>query len=568
MRELVKVLGFLLRFTRRIPYSRLILALIVVAGVVGGLANTALLVLINTGLNRREAIDGPFYLGFFGLCLLLPAARFFSDGLVVHLSQSLMKRLRVQLCRQILATPLRRLESLGSHRLFAILTDDVGALTRAQATLPLLFMYLTVLAAGLAYLGWLSWTVLLALVVVIAVAAFGYQRMILEAVRLFDHARETHNHLFDHFRALTQGTKELKIHHRRRRAFVDKVAGTTERLRSYNFKAELIASAGTSWGHMLFFLVVGLIVLVLPEVRSVDAETLTGYTLVILYLITPLQVVLNSLPAFGRAQVAIARLETVGGSLAEPSADEEAPADEAPPAPWRRLELAGVTYSYRRDGDGRDGDAGSFTLGPLDLVLEPGEVVFLTGGNGSGKTTLAKLLVGLYPVAGGEIRVDGEPVTADGRERYRQRFSAVFQDFFLFDELIGVELPDLPDLEATARGYLGQLRLDHKVAVENGEFSTTDLSQGERKRLALLGAYLEDRPIYVFDEWAADQDPELKEVFYRELVPQLKKRNKAVCVISHDDRFYGVADRLVKLDGGRVVLDGPPAAPELPGSRA
>jgi putative ATP-binding cassette transporter len=223
------------------------------------------------------------------------------------------------------------------------------------------------------------------------------------------------------------------------------------------------------------------------------------------------------------------------------------------------LDLVGVTHTYYREEDN-----GSFNLGPIDLTLRPGELVFLTGGNGSGKTTLAKLITGLYAPEAGEICVDGKPVTDELREDYRQCFSVVFSDFYLFESLLGI---DGFELNSRARDYLVRLQLDRKVRVENKKPSTTDLSQGQRKRLALLTAYLEDRPIYLFDEWAADQDPLFKEVFYQHLLPELKARNKTVLVISHDDHYYHVADRLIKLDYGKIEYDrrmsGPEAAPTL-----
>jgi putative ATP-binding cassette transporter len=190
--------------------------------------------------------------------------------------------------------------------------------------------------------------------------------------------------------------------------------------------------------------------------------------------------------------------------------------------------------------------------------VRPGELLFLVGGNGSGKTTLAKLLTGLYAPEAGEVRLDGAPVTDATRDRYRELWTVVFSDAFVFDRLLGAVAPDL---DARAREYLVRLQLDHKVTVSGGVLSTTELSQGQRKRLALLAAYLDDRPIYLFDEWASDQDPLFKEVFYRQLLPELKGRGKAVVVISHDDRYYDVADRVVKLENGRVVSDVSRAAP-------
>ena len=149
-------------------------------------------------------------------------------------------------------------------------------------------------------------------------------------------------------------------------------------------------------------------------------------------------------------------------------------------------------------------------------------------------------------------RLDGIPIDDRLRESYRQLFSTVFADFYLFDRLVGIRLEDL---DATAKMYLEKLQLDRKVAVRDGKLSTIALSQGQRKRLALLTAYLEDRPIYLFDEWAADQDPFFREVFYKQILPELKQRGKAVLVISHDDRYFHLADRLVKLDYGKIVVN-------------
>jgi putative ATP-binding cassette transporter len=206
-----------------------------------------------------------------------------------------------------------------------------------------------------------------------------------------------------------------------------------------------------------------------------------------------------------------------------------------------------VTHAYYQEREDNN-----FTLGPINLVIEPGELIFLVGGNGSGKTTIAKLLTGLYSPDSGMLYLDQRPVTDENRNDYRQLFSAVFSDFYVFGQLLGI---DAATADARAHEYLTRLQLEHKVSIREGILSTTDLSQGQRKRLALLTAYLEDRPIYLFDEWAADQDPLFKEVFYLRLLPELKARGKTVIVITHDDRYYYVADRIIKLDYGKLVSD-------------
>jgi putative ATP-binding cassette transporter len=257
------------------------------------------------------------------------------------------------------------------------------------------------------------------------------------------------------------------------------------------------------------------------------------------------------------ANIAMSRIEMLGVRLADSDLDEGRelmPVDTT----WHRLELSGVAHTYHHERDNS-----SFTLGPIDLSFRPGELTFLVGGNGSGKTTLAKLIAGLYAPESGEIRLDGEPVNDKNRDDYRQHFSAVFSDFFLFDALLGLEKTGL---DAQAQKYLVELQLDHKVQVKDGALSTIELSQGQRKRLALLTAFLEDRPFYIFDEWAADQDPIFREIFYTQILTELKARGKTVLVISHDDRYYHLGDRLIKLDYGQIEFDRATTASQ-PGAR-
>ena len=280
----------------------------------------------------------------------------------------------------------------------------------------------------------------------------------------------------------------------------------------------------------------------------IDRQTLAGYVLTFTYLIGPLDNIVNKLPVISKADVALQKIEALGFSLTS-RVDSVAVAMVPPKlqSSWQRLEFKGVVLTYQ--GEKEDIN---FTIGPIDLTLQPGELVFIIGGNGSGKSTLAKLIVGLYIPEAGEIQLDGQPINQPNREWYRQHFSAVFSDFYLFERLLGF---DQTDLDTQARDYLQQLQLDRKVTVEQGRLSTTALSQGQQKRLALLTAYLEDRPIYLFDEWAADQDPLFKEIFYTQFLPKLRDRGKTVLVISHDDRYFHLADRLIKLDYGRVEYD-------------
>ena len=545
--SLYKLFSFLVRYTRHIRHAHLAGLGIVAAAVLSGLANTALIALVNQVINAQGQSRTALLPLFLAVCVAFPVLRFVGDWLLIFLTEKATLHLRMTMCRRILAVPLRTQEELGASRVYTTVTQDLPSVIGAMTLIPLLTLNLTIVAGCLGFMGYLSPRMLMGVLVFLVVGVVAYQVPLIRGHAHVKLLREKADDLFRHFRSLTDGIKELKLHHERRRAFLeDEMQGTAMQVQKHTVAAQRLFSSAVSFGQVLIFLLIGVVAFVLPSLGAIETPVLTGFTFAILYMVGPVQVVLNSLAQLSRATVAMDRVEQMGLKLDQAARPEQRQVPATSGA-WRSLELEGVTHTYRSE---RDGSA--FTLGPIDLAFQPGEIVFITGGNGSGKTTFAKLLTGLYTPESGEVRLDGRPVGADGIDRYHSLFSVVFSDFFLFDSLLGLGREGLDD---EALHYLRELQLDHKVKVEEGRFSSTDLSTGQRKRLALLTAYLEDRPIYLFDEWAADQDPHFKTVFYRELLPQLRARGKTVFAISHDDRFYHVADRLIKLDYGQVVLD-------------
>lgn len=547
----LRVFRFLLRFVGDLPVSRLQIALVVLAGLVSGAASAAFIALINSALEEPSAARR-LLLPFAALVVLLPAARFVANVLLLRLAERAVMEVRLELCRRIVGSPLRKLEEVGGHRQLSVLTEDVNTLVGACANLPEILINLALMTGLLAYLGWLSWQMMLVVLAAIILGAISYEIPMLRAQRHFERWREIWDRVFELLKGSVEGVKELKMHAARRRAFLDsRLRDASERLRRESVVANTIYSGANSWGQVLFFVLVGVVLFGLGGVAGFDRSLLTGYTLAIIFMITPLDILLHQLPALGRAEVAWANIHRLGLALEQAGSDDSAETPAAFDA-WQALHLEGVTHSY-----GRPGASEVFSLGPLDLELQRGDLVFLVGGNGSGKTTLAKILLGLYPPQSGRLRVGETEVDDAKRGAYRQLFSVVFTDFFLFDALLGLEGPEL---DRRARAWLKRLGLAERVKVEGGALSTLAVSQGQRKRLALLTALLEDRPLYLFDEWAAEQDPRFKEAFYRSLLPELKARGKTVFVISHDDRYYGLADRVLKLEDGRLVEDYRPEA--------
>jgi putative ATP-binding cassette transporter len=549
MTELFRVVILLVRLTKDIQHSRLLVTIILVAGIISGLSNTALIATINSTLNRTGTPASAQVLAFAGLCLVLASMRFVSGAVLFLLMKKVMVSLRLQLCRKILTAPLRALEQLGSPRLYATLTGDVPGVANAFVFLPLLCMNLAILLGCLIYLCWLSPLLLVGALVFMAIGIISHQLPVKQALKYFERARETTDVLFKHLRSLVEGTKELKLHRRRRNAFYSELLEPTARSSQQDLATgDIIWTAAGSWGQILFFIFIGLVLFVVPTLSPRNSLVLTGYTLTVMYMMGPLEFVLNFVPNLTQANVAMKKIDAITESIDEQFVIEAAPDAEVKPS-WNSLEVVGIQHSYRHENEEAE-----FSLGPLDLSLRPGELVFITGGNGSGKTTLAKLLIGLYIPQQGEIRLDGQTITDERRDDYRQLFSVVFSDFYLFENLLG--LSDF-DIDTRAQDYLAKLQLNRCVQIKDRTLSTLELSQGQRKRLALLTAYLEDRPIYVFDEWAADQDPQFKEIFYFELLGRLKDAGKTAIVISHDDRYYHVADRVIKLNYGLIEFDNP-----------
>ncbi|WP_437905369.1 cyclic peptide export ABC transporter [Sorangium sp. So ce327] len=545
-----------------IQSSRWLLLAALVTSLVSGLCGAALVAVINQALTAESGAMPALGWKFAGLSLVVLAARWISQSLFVHLSQGTLASMRAFVSGKVADAPYRHLEVQGSARILAVLTEDIGTVSQFFVTLPNLIMNGAVVLGCLVYLCVLSWKVFLFAALMVLLGSSAYLRAHTRALDFLRTSRKHEDGLFHHFRALFDGAKELKLHRPRKQAFLSHLlARSIETVRAERVKGMTIYVVAESWGSFLFFVFIGAVLFIFGRIFDVEAHVMSGYALVFLYMMLPMDAVLMAIPSVSRARIALERIHQVAGSLegAEP------PAAAAAPPPFERLRLRRVTHSYYRELEDS-----AFLLGPIDIELRAGEVVFLVGGNGSGKTTLAKLLVGLYAPEGGEISLNGEPVTDATRDAYRQHFAAVFSDFFLFDSLVGFEHARLDE---RARRLLVELELDHKVKVVDGVLSTTALSQGQRKRLALLVSYLEDRPIYVFDEWAADQDPSFKEVFYKRLLPDLKARGKTVLAITHDDRYFHLADRCIKLEFGRLVArsdgdalrdDGP--APALMGA--
>ncbi len=539
-------LGRFLHFV--VQRSRSMAWLMVCVGVLSGLLSAGVLALINHVLQHPSDHSPLVLSGFVGLVAGKLLTNLGSQLLLVRFAQDTILDLSLSLCAKIVRTPLRRCEQRGAANILVTLTDDVSWVTWAIQCFPHFLMNVAlVLGCGI-FLAWLSWSVFLGVAVVAVVSVIGQQWLHTTTRSIIAASREARAELFQRFRSLTDGLKELLMHRARREEFVDhEVRGAAEFYRETNLKATRIQALLGVWTQVSLYSLIGSLVFLFPSLGLISPEVLTGYIVAILYVMGPTASILGMAPTLERGQVALENIERLGISLdvrLEDIQTREVAALEPGTSPL--VQWTDVVFSY----EAKDGIETPFTLGPISLELYPGELVFVIGGNGSGKSTFVKVLAGLYQPLQGDVRLAGSMITDQNREWYREHFSVIFSDFHLFKKLLGQ--PDSQVNEFVPQ-YLRLLHLDQKVTVHDRTFSTLDLSQGQRKRLALVTAYLEDRSIYVFDEWAADQDPQYKEIFYKTLLPDLRARGKSVIVITHDDRYFHLGNQVIKLDDGKVV---------------
>lgn len=538
----------LIKFLYR--HSRVLLLLATLTSILAGLSGAALVGIISQGVAQTGA-SASAALMFFGFCLLYLACKSFSEISLLNITQSAIFELRVSLSYRLLRTPLKKLQELGAHGLLPILTRDVDTFIYAFQLFPIVLGNTIIILACLGYMAWLSWQIFLMLAVTLAVCLYVYSHAEQRPMKQLVKVREQMDILYRDFRNLIEGSKELQLNARRGNAFIEKVIAPGALASKTAFTKSM---TGYAWvmntGTLLFYVVIGIVLFVVPLWLPQPPATLISLTFILLYLIRPIGEMMQALPPLRGAAIALGRIQQLDDSLPSAShgeADHATFAETGAPL----LTLSGVAHQYPAATEDSH-----FTLGPLDLTIRKGEIVFVVGGNGCGKTTLAMLLLGLYEPEQGSVALNGVPVTAANRDAYRQHFSAVFAEFHLFEQLLEA---DSPALLKQAEDYVARLQMSHKVKIANGKFSTIDLSSGQRKRLALVSSYLEDRPIYLFDEWAADQDPAFKRVFYTELLPDLKARGKTVIAITHDDAYFSYADRVIKLVDGRMSEMLPPA---------
>ncbi|MBD1204716.1 MAG: ATP-binding cassette domain-containing protein [Rhodobacteraceae bacterium] len=516
----------------------------------GGLAGTYIVALLSTPIEDMTETGEIVWTGVLFILALLAfrhlqiiAMRSTSSSVEAALS-----RMRIRLAEHVSRLDLKGFEGLSRAQLQGGLAHHYAAISDATLSILIGVQSAVLLVLTLGYLAMISVLALGMSAVVFIVAVKAYLSRQAELSTRMREMAASETGLAASIGELLDGFKELRLDAGKRAAVMADIESQSDRSATERAKTANIFAGLMVFSNSMAYMLAGSVVFLLPLFSETPPEELARLVAVVLFLIGPLGSVVSASKQLAAARFsinALARFEAEVEELLRVQRE----AGTLPVPHFRSLEARGICYTHRP----RSADEAAYQIGPVDLTLKAGEVVFITGGNGSGKTTLMRVLCGLYPPTSGELVLNGQRLEIDGPdgEAYRQLFATIFAEAHVFRKPYALPADKLPIL----REQLEDLGIGHKLPEDLASGLAPDkLSTGQRKRLALALALTEDRPVLFLDEWAADQDPASREKFYRERLPAMKATGKAVLAISHDDRFFDVADRRYHMEEGRLTL--------------
>lgn len=511
--------------------------------VVSGAAMALMMTIVNSvaDLKPDMAVDWQLFAMFFLCAVTVIVLQVYSLNLTAVLSERMLARTRLRVASLVRRGELDGLERIGLVRIYDTIARETTIISESSGVIILSMSSVVALALASLYIAFISPLALVLIGVLLAAWVYFYFYSQRDSRGSLVKAKDAETRFFALLGHMLYGFKEVKLH-QARGDDLEKIhlAAASEDAEHKKILAFRRLHGGFTVSYAVFYALLGSAVFILPQHLG-DVRSAMKIVYVVIFMFTMVEGVTRSLPVLAKTNLALDNIDELESSLVRASYDRPGQHQDAPVS-LDDIVLDGVVYTHR----GADG-AATFTLGPCDLAISPGSMIFLVGGNGSGKSTLTRVLTGLYPADAGAILWNGELVDPANVTRYRNLFSAVYADFHLFDRLYGLEGVDPEQV----RKLLADVGLDHKVQYEDGRFSTVALSTGQRKRLAFVVALIEDRPIYVLDELSADQDPEFRRRYYEEFLPALKARGKTVIVVSHDERYFHLADRVLVMEDGR-----------------
>lgn len=486
-----------------------------------------------------------YLLIFITIILLFIWIRRTLSVIIIRLSQTLFWDLRKKIVSLVLRSDYEKLAKRKTE-VHSAIVSDVNMLTLASQNIIDFFTAAVLTLACFIYLATLS-GVLFGITLLVAGGGVAIYKLRGSAnIRNLQTARKLEDKFLASFNAVLDGFKELFMDARKGKdLYEQQVIPVSQKAYENNTKAYIGFLNNQITGHTMFYALIAAILIYLNSALQIEVRHIVTFVFTLLYLLGAINTIMVLMPVLVRAKVAASRLMDLKDQLEK----EDRPLEKGHSAIFKddleQITISNLQFKYGTEDK-------SFSIGPINLEIQKGDVIFIYGGNGSGKTTFIHTLLGLHIPTAGEIRFNNIAISNSLYPEYKSLFAVVFSDFYLFNELLGIDKVNIADWNY----YLKLFEIEDKVSIdEKGVFSTTDLSTGQRKRLALIAALLEEKPVLVIDEWAADQDPYFRKKFYTVIIPLLKQRGISIVAITHDDRYYDCADKLYKMEYGKLIAE-------------
>ncbi|QJB31624.1 cyclic peptide export ABC transporter [Chitinophaga oryzae] len=517
---------------------------IFIFGIATGLANTALISIINETIKYGidEKMPSPLLAAGYVLSLLLYFLLQYSyQALLIRSAESLILQSRKELIDRIRKSSLQSFEKLGSTRLFVLISADTATIGQIATLASGVITSVIVITGVLLYLLVISIKGFLLTITIIAISFLVALAKQKQNIRRIKHLMELQNTFLGYVQQMLNGMKEIKIDSQVDKGLYDtQIKPRMEEVSSATISNNVFQSRFSLLGQSIFFITMGCILYLFPLLKVTITENNAQFVIMLIYILGPLQSLLPLIPQFSRIKSTLERLEEAMKTLQEEAsaAYDSQQAENS----FTEIRIRDLTYTYKTLHNDE------FSLGPINLDIKAGDLIFIHGGNGSGKSTLIKVLTGLYPQSGGSIMRDNQLIDYHNLQMYRNMFGVIFTDNHLFEHIHGVDQTAAANVQQLIR----KVGLVEKVNFSQNQFDTIDLSEGQKKRVALVSALVRNKPIYIFDEWAANQDPDFKHFFYQNIIPELSKQRKTVILITHDDRYLHIAQRVIKMENGKI----------------
>jgi putative ATP-binding cassette transporter len=510
-----------------------------VSSVLSGLLGIGLLAFINQYLLQVNMGLTSALILFIGLVTVYFVVSTYAQMQLTSLGHQLVLELRVRLLKQILDSDWNVLKKITKPRLMTSLSNDVQYISYAFVRMPELFQGGLFVLMACAYMFYLSPAIFGVTMIWIVATLVGGTWSVIRVYKHLIEVRAIDDHIHKDYESVYEGFKELALNRHRAHALYKRFTQTTTTYRQHIVAADNAHAFAGNFTNVMMLAAVGLMFYLSAYQQWASMEVAITLAITLLFIRTPLISAVGAFPTLLQARVSLNTIEALQLDAYEDHFQLPAPIA----TDWQKLTLRDVRYTYENKTD--------FELKPINLTITRGETIFLVGANGSGKSTLSMLLAGLYQPTGGHLFVDDIEINAQNDTAYRQLFASVFTDFYLFSELIDGQ--GKPADQQLIEHWVTLLQMQGKVPVKDGCLSNVAMSQGQRKRLGLLLSVVENKQILILDEWAADQDPSFRKVFYEELLPLLKLQGYTIFAISHDDKYFHHADRILEMKQGALV---------------